>query len=129
MNVVDSSGWLEYYANGSNASFFATSIEDFNELIVPSITIYEVHKYARRQTGATAEAEHPVQLAVFQMEKARVIHLDAHIAKYGAELSLELGLLMADSIILSTARTHNATLWTQDSDFEGIPGVQYRPKP
>jgi predicted nucleic acid-binding protein len=123
VNVVDSSGWLEYYADGTNASFFATPLENFEELVIPSITIYEVHKYARRQV-----AEHPVQIAVSQMEKAHVVPLDARLAKYSAELSQELGLPMADSIILATARTYDATLWTQDSDFKDIPGVQYRVK-
>jgi toxin FitB len=123
VNAVDSSAWLEYYSNGPNAEIFAPAIEAFDELIVPSIVIYEVHKYARRQA-----AEHPVKLAVAQMERARVILLDPFLAKFAAELSLELGLPMADSIILATARMYDAKVWTQDSDFEGIEGVRYFPK-
>jgi toxin FitB len=123
VNAVDSSAWLEYYSNGPNAEVFAPPIESFDELIVPSIVIYEVHKYARRQA-----AEHPVKRAVAQMERARVIQLDAFLAKFAAELSLELGLPMADSIILATSRMYDARIWTQDSDFEGIEGVRYFPK-
>jgi toxin FitB len=123
VNAVDSSAWLEYYSNGPNAEIFAPAIESFDELIVPSIVIYEVYKYARRQA-----AEHPVKLAVGQMERARVITLDSFLAKYAAELSLELGLPMADSIILATARMYDAKVWTQDSDFKDIPGVEYHQK-
>jgi toxin FitB len=123
VNVIDSSGWLEYFSNGSNAAFFANAIEDFDSLIVPSITIYEVYKYAKRQAE-----DDPVRQAVEQMEKANVILLDSPLAKLAAELSLEYKLPMADSIILATAQTHNAIVWTQDSDFKDIPGVNYHPK-
>ena len=36
-----------------------------------------------------------------------------------------LGLPLADSIMLATAEQYDATLWTQDSDFKGVEGVQY----
>ncbi|MCK7473317.1 MAG: hypothetical protein MZV49_06830 [Rhodopseudomonas palustris] len=49
MNVVDSSAWLEYFANGPNASFFTPPIEDLERLIVPSVTIYEVFKRVLQQ--------------------------------------------------------------------------------
>jgi predicted nucleic acid-binding protein len=120
MNVVDSSGWLEYFADGPNADFFAPAIESPDLLIVPSISLYEVFKRVAQQRGE-GEAIH----AVAVMNQGRVVDLDAALALGAAALSLELALPMADSIILATARAHEATLWTQDSDFEGILGVEY----
>jgi toxin FitB len=122
-NVIDSSAWLEYYSEGSNIEIFAPVIEKRSLLIVPSIVIYEVHKFAQRQRD-----DHPVRAAVAKMEEAKVIYLDSFLAKYAAELSLELNLPMADSIILATARMYDAKVWTQDSDFKDILGVEYHPK-
>ena len=41
-NVVDSSGWLEYFADGPNADFFEAPVEDASSLVVPTISVYEV---------------------------------------------------------------------------------------
>ena len=49
MNVVDSSAWLEYFTNGPNATFFAPAIEKTGDLIVPSLTLYEVFKRILQQ--------------------------------------------------------------------------------
>ena len=122
MNVVDSSGWLEYFADGPNADLFAEAVEDTEDLLVPAIVIFEVHKRILQQRG---EAE-ALQKSVF-MEQARVIALDAALARNAAKMSCELKLPLADSIILATARAHNATLWTQDQDFKGIEGVKFYP--
>jgi predicted nucleic acid-binding protein len=120
MNVVDSSGWLEYFADGPNADFFAPSIEDVAELIVPSISVYEVFKKVFEQRG-----EGDALQAVATMEQGVVIDLDTTLALRAAKVSLDLKLPMADSIILATAQRYNAVLWTQDSDFSGIEGVRY----
>jgi len=120
MNVVDSSGWLEYFADAPNADFFAPAIENVSELIVPSISIYEVFKRVLQQ-----RSEDDALLAIVTMQQGQVVNLDSRIALSAAKTSVELRLPMADSIILATARAYNATLWTQDSDFEGIEGVQY----
>lgn len=120
MNVVDSSGWLEYFANGANASFFAPAIEDVSSLVVPVISIYEVFKRVLQQRG---EAD-ALQALVF-MQQGQVIDLDATLAIEAARLSALEQLPMADSIILATARLHSAILWTQDVDLARFPDVRY----
>ncbi len=123
MNVVDSSAWLEYFANTSNAEFFAKAIQDVPGLVVPSITLYEVFKQVLQQKSATEALQ-----AVAQMKQGLVVDLDAELAVSAAGLSATLKLPMADAIILATARERKATLWTQDAHFEGLADVKYRPK-
>lgn len=120
MNVVDSSGWLEYFAEGENAGFFAAAIEDTENLLVPVICLYEVFKRVTQQRGLSA-----AQTNIGDMYAGRVIDMDASIALNAAQISIELKLPMADSLILATARAHNATVWTQDEHFKDIPGVRY----
>jgi len=120
MNVVDSSAWLEYFANGPNASFFAKPIEQ-DELIVPSLILYEVFKRVLQQRGQDKGLQ-----AVAVMQQGAVVDLNTEIALSAAKLSVESQLPLADSVILATARVFGATLWTQDGDFAGIPGVRYR---
>ncbi len=121
MNIVDSSGWLEYFADGPNADFFAHAIEDVENLIVPAISIYEVFKRVYQQRG-----EGDALQAVAMMEQGRFVALDTTLAMSAAKLSLDFKIPMADSLILATARLHDATLWTQDADFKGITGVEYQ---
>ena len=123
MNVVDSSGWLEFFADGVNAEQFAQPLSELEQLIVPSISVFEVFRLVCRQRGE----EQALQAAAL-MQHGRIIELSSSLALYAAKLSIELKLPMADSIILATARLHEATLWTQDNDFEGIDGVRYFPK-
>src|SRR3989338_2875570 len=115
MNVVDSSGWLEYFSNEKNAGLFAKPIEKTAALIVPSITITEVFKRILQQRG-----EHPALQAAAHMMQGRIIDLDSALAMTAAKLGYELKLPLADSIILATARQHDAALWTQDEDFKSI---------
>ncbi len=121
MNVVDSSGWLEYFANGPNASFFAAPIEQADELVVPSLSLFEVFKRVLQQRDENAALQ-----AVAIMQQGAVVDLGASIALNAARLSVETKLPMADSVILATARHCSAQLWTQDADFKGIEGVRYR---
>ena len=121
MNVVDSSAWLEYFANGPNASFFGRAIEQTDELLVPSLTLYEVFKRVLQQR----DESHALQ-AVAVMQQSLVVSLDGRIALDAARISIDKKLPMADSIILATAQAYGATLWTQDADFRNLPGVQYR---
>jgi predicted nucleic acid-binding protein len=123
MNVIDSSAWLEYFANGPNASFFARAIEQTDGLVVPSLTLYEVFKKVLQQT----DEGHALQ-AIAVMQQGTVIDLDARLALDAAHISIAQKLPMADSIILATAQSCEATLWTQDEDFKNIPGVQFRRK-
>ena len=121
MNVIDSSAWLEYFANGPNASFFAGAVEQADELLVPSLVIYEVFKRVLQQRN-----EGDALRAVSVMQQGLVVDLDTRLALSAARLSLDTKLPMADSVVLATARLHEATLWTQDADFEDVPGVRYR---
>ncbi|MFL5382361.1 MAG: type II toxin-antitoxin system VapC family toxin [Longimicrobiaceae bacterium] len=123
MNVVDSSGWLEYMANGPNAGTFAPAVEDVGRLIVPSITIVEVFRRVYQQR-TEAEAVQAVSL----MRRGLVVDLDFTLAANAGKLGVENKLPLADSIILATARAYQATLWTQDADFDGLPDVHYFPK-
>ncbi len=120
MNVVDSSGWLEFFADGPNATFFAERITDIGNLIVPVISIYGVFKRVLQQRNETDALQ-----AVGLMTQGQVIELNQRLALSAAKLSVDLKLPMADSIILATARAYQAILWTQDADFKGIDGVQY----
>ena len=120
MNVVDSSGWLEYFADGPNAQFFALAVEDVSALLVPTVSIYEVFNRVLQQRG---EGEALQAAAV--MAQGRPVELDTRLAMEAARLSAEEGLPMADSIMLATAQAHHSTLWTQDSDFAGMDGVEY----
>ena len=122
MNVVDSSGWLEYYADAPNATFFAEAIEKPAELVVPTISLYEVFKRVLQQVGEFKALE-----ATALMMQGQLIDLDSAIAVSAAELSDEFKLPMADSIMLASARAHDALLWTQDSDFAALPNVKYTP--
>ena len=120
MNLVDSSGWLEYFANGPNAKCFAPPLKDTASLVVPVVAIYEVFKVVLRERGETEALQ-----AAAAMQKATVTDLTTKLALASSKLSLQHGIPMADSIILATAQLHNATIWTQDADFKGIPGVKY----
>ena len=121
MNVVDSSAWLEYFADGPNAEEFAPVVRDHENLVVPTIAIFEVFKRVRVQRDAGAALR-----AVSQMKRGRIVELGADLAIAAAELSAESRLPLADSVILATARAADATLWTQDSHFEGLESVEYR---
>lgn len=122
MNVVDSSGWLEYFADGPNAEAFAEPLAQPEELVVPTISIFEVFKRVLQQRDETAALQ-----AAALMQQGRVIALDSSLAMSAAKLSADRALPMADSIILATAREFGATLWTQDADFEGIEDVRFFP--
>lgn len=120
MNVVDSSAWLEYFADGPNAAAFAKPIESQATLLVPTLSLFEVFKRICQQRDEEAALR-----AVAMMEQGRVVDLDRATALEAARLSMTHGVPMADSIILATAQRQNATLWTQDADFDGIQGVRY----
>jgi predicted nucleic acid-binding protein len=113
-------GWLEYLADGPNAGFFAPAIENLAELIVPSLSVYEVVKRVLQQRN-----EGDALSVVATMQQGQVVNLDTTIALNAARMSVELRLPMADSVILATARAHEATLWTQDADLKGLAGVEY----
>ena len=120
MNAVDSSGWLEFFADGPNASFFAPVIRRPKELVVPTLSIYEVFKRILQQRD-----ESQALRAVAAMMQGSVAELTVSLALDAARMSAELKLPMADSVMLATARAHRATFWTQDAHFEKMEGIRY----
>ena len=123
MNIVDSSGWLAYFADEPNSKHFFIPLNDTAALVVPTLTIYEGFKVVLRESSEN-EALH----AVVAMQKGTVVDLTSPLAIAASKLSLEHHLPMADSIILATAREFDATIWTQDAGFKNINGVKYFPK-
>lgn len=123
MNLVDSSAWLEYLADGPGAGLFETAITKTQDLLVPVICLYEVFKRVLQQRD-----EHTALRAIALMQQGRVVDLDADIALRAAKNSIEYKLPMADAIILATARAYEAVIWTQDADFRNIEGVKYFPR-
>ena len=121
MNLVDSSAWLEYFADGPNAGFFAPAIERTRDLLVPTIVVFEVYKRVLQQRHERAALE-----AVSVLQHGQLIELTASLAIAAAQISHHEKLPMADSIILATARAQNATIWTQDSDLKEMDRVKYR---
>lgn len=121
--VVDSSGWIEFFVDGPNASWFGQAIQGASDLVVPSVTVLEVYRYVLRERG-----RHDALQAAATMRQGRVVDLDEGLAIEAAELGGSLKLPLADSIIYATALANGAELWTQDADFEGLESVRFRAK-
>lgn len=120
MNVVDSSAWLEYFAAGPNAARFAAVIEAVESLIVPTVVLLEVTRRILQQRDEAAAFT-----AAAALRQGRLVDLDGDLALAAAQLGVARRLPLADSIILATARRFDATLWTMDADFDGLPGVRF----
>lgn len=123
MNIVDSSAWLEYFADGPNAEHFAGAIENTAALVVPSITLLEVFRRIAQQRDEALALKY---IAV--MQQGEVIDLDPAIALRAAAVSLRHRLPLADSIIYATAQTVQGIVWTQDADFKDLDGVRFWPR-
>jgi predicted nucleic acid-binding protein len=121
--VVDSSGWIEFFTGGPNAEPFAEAIDQPERLVVPTLSLFEVFKWVMREHGEGAALQ-----AIALMQRAEVVALSTEIALHAAQLSLELRLPVADSVMLATARAFDALLITQDANFQGLPGVSWLPK-
>lgn len=123
MNVVDSSGWIEYFRDSPRADWFASAIEDRARLLVPTISLFEVHRVlSRALPGAIVET------CLDVMRRGRVLDLTDRRAVAASETAARHGLALADAAIYSMALEHGATLWTQDADYLGLPAVNYRAK-
>ncbi len=120
MNLVDSCGWLEYFADSPYADFYAPAIEDTGTLLVPTICILEVGRRVLVQRGEDAA----LQVAAV-MHQGQVVPLDGHLALSAAKIGSDWKLPLADSVILATARAHGALVWTQDAHFKGLENVRY----
>lgn len=121
MNLVDSCGWLEYLADSPRADFYAPAIQDFHDLLVPTICICEVFRKVSSDRGETAALQAVASMAY----KATVVDLDVRIAVKAAALGTSEGLPLADSIIVATARLYDAVIWTQDKHLKNLDGVRY----
>jgi predicted nucleic acid-binding protein len=121
MNLVDTSGWVEYFFGEPNAGYFASAVERTGDLIVPVICLYEVFK----KVNLVANEARALQ-AVAQMKQGSIVDVTEDIALSAALISLQYKLPMADSLIYATARAHRASLWTQDEHFRNLPGVKYK---
>ena len=124
MNVVDSCGWLEYLADGSNAAFFEPALTDEEHLVVPAITLFEVARVLIRQRGPAA-----AETALRFMARGRVVHPDMAASLRAAQAAVLHRLAMADALIWQTAADHGAVLWTQDADLAAAPNVRFQARP
>ena len=124
MNVVDSSGWIEFFTAGTNGLVFKAVIEQRDKLLVPTINIFEVHKVLSRKLPAGA-----VQSCLDVMRQGRVLDLTDKRAVAAADIAAKHKLAMADAVIYSMAREFDGTLWTQDVDYNRLAGVRYFEKP
>mgnify|MGYP001559144605 CR=1 FL=1 len=118
MNLVDSSGWLEFFTGGALADKYFTYLEKLNEVVVPALVIYEVYKKIKKE-----QTEEDAILSIAHMGKARVVSLDDVLALSSADVSLKYNLSMADAIIYATALQENAKLITSDKHFSGLKDV------
>lgn len=119
-HVVDSSAWLEYFADGPNAGHFASVIETSDALLVPSITLLEVFKRIAHQRDASTALQY-----VAVMQQSEIVDLDAALSLRAASVGLQYKLSLADSIIYATAQQGSALVWTQDAVFDGLPDVRF----
>jgi toxin FitB len=124
VNVVDSSGWIEYLSGGPNAAFFRGPVEDEAALLVPTLSLFEVYRHLLRHVGRDDALS-----VMAAMRQGTVVDLDDRLTLAAAELSVATRLALADSVMLATARAHGAVLWTQDADFDGLEGVRLKRKP
>ena len=120
MNVVDSSGWIEYFLDSSRADLFAAAIESNLLLVVPVISIYEVYKFLVKQTTEAIAGQ-----CIEVMQRGRVIDFTPARAIAAAKTAHLHQLAMADAAIYSITLEHKATLGTQDADYQKLPQVQY----
>jgi predicted nucleic acid-binding protein len=123
MNLVDSSGWLEFFADGPNAADFSVPILNIKDVVVPTICLYEVFKVVLRE-----RSENEALQTIALMRQGNVVDLSLELALKAAKVSTEYRIPMADSIVFATAQTFRATIWTQDEDFKSLPGVKFFPR-
>ncbi len=123
MNVVDSSGWIEYFLDTASADNFASAIEQTNQLIVPALAFFEVHRFLSRTVDASQR-----DTCLDIMRRSKVVELTTARAIAASNMAQQHRLAMADAVMYSIAREFNATFWTQDIDYKDLPGVSYHAK-
>ncbi|MBI2634619.1 type II toxin-antitoxin system VapC family toxin [Candidatus Peregrinibacteria bacterium] len=123
MNIVDSSAWLEYFSGTKNAKNFRKAIHNTKKLIVPTIVIFEVFKKILEKTDRKTAID-----KIGNMTQGKIVDIDTETSLLAVNISIRHRLPMADSLIAACGQKYNATIWTQDSDFSGLPGIKYFPK-
>ena len=120
MIVIDSSGWMHYFMNGELAEAYSRYMTKSDQIITPTIVLYEVYKKIKKEFG-----DEPAFIASSEIEKTHLVSLTHSLAMDAASVSIEHKLAMADSIIYATANLYGAKLVTSDADFKDLPGVSY----
>jgi toxin FitB len=123
-HIVDSSGWIEYFMDSKGADFVAAAIENHADLIVPTVALYEVHRFLSKQILSDEQVSQCIHI----MQRGRTIDLTAARAIAASKIAKNYKLAMADAMMYSIAQEFKATFWTQDVDYQGLPNVQYQPK-
>jgi predicted nucleic acid-binding protein len=123
VNLVDSSGWIEFFQAGGNGPVFKPVIEDRNALLVPTIALFEVHKVLSRRLPYEL-----VERCLNVMRLGRVLDFTDARAIAASQIAARHPLAMADAAMYSMAQEFGATFWTQDADYQGLVGVNYFPK-
>jgi toxin FitB len=123
VNIVDSSGWIEYFTAGKNGPLFRKVILQNDNLIVPAISIYEVHKRLSQLTPADTVNE-----CIAVMQKARVINLTPERAVAASHIATQHQLAMADAMMYAIALEFDALFWTQDVDYKGLANIEFHAK-
>ncbi len=118
MEVVDSSGWIEYFADAELAAAFEPHLRDPDRVVTPTVVLYEVYRWARREC-----TDEEAMLMVGQLEQTTLTPLDGALAIAAAELSADHGLAAVDAVVYATARVNGYELVTADADFRGLKDV------
>lgn len=121
MNVVDASGWLEYFSDGPDAAFFAQVLQETETLLVPTVTILEVFRRICRSHGEGAALQ-----AAAAMQQGTVVPLDTPAALEAGRLAVSHDVSASAGAVLAVAERHSATVWTMDERVRHAPGVRYR---
>ena len=124
MHCVDSSGWIEFFLGSTAGRTFKPIIEQTDQLIVPSLSFFEVHRFLSRNTDAGQRDE-----CLDIMRRGKVVEVTTQRAIAASDAAQKHRLAMADAMMYSIAREFNATFWTQDVDYKDLPGVSYHAKP
>jgi predicted nucleic acid-binding protein len=120
--LIDSCGWIEYFGDGLLADRYAEFIEktEKNQIVTPTIVIYEVYKKIKSTKGEEKATE-----IVAQMSLTRVIELTNTLSVRAADLSIDREIAMADAIVAATAETCGAQIITSDQHFKKMKGVKF----
>ena len=122
MILIDSYGWIEYFGDGPLADSYAVFIEKADEkgTVTPTVVIYEVYRKVKSVRGEEKALE-----AYAQMSRTKIVDLTSSLCLEAADISMNLNLGMADSIIVATAKAYNAQIITSDEHLKKVDKVKY----